>query len=135
SNQTDANHGIYLDNTSGGPFDTGDANHLVQNVLVKEFKGTGVRITGTREARCISVIVQACDAYSFDTSGSTDGKYIQCVSNSAGWSGFLCDGSSDIYVGCKSFGSGRLAVSGNGAGYIISQPRIYLTGCESQENA
>lgn len=137
THQSNNNSAFYYHNLAGS-FDTGDSHHLIENVLIKEAKAVGVVLgADSRENRLINVTVQAPGFYGFSfidgASGSTDNYVIGCTAQAAGYSGF--QGSTNTrFVGCKAFGCGAAAVSGNGRGFLVDQDRTQLIGCEAQDN-
>jgi hypothetical protein len=132
-NQTQANDALNYDNT-GGSFSFYDPNHIIERVLVYIPKGNGITLSAAcRESKLTTVFVTGADASGFNLS-ATDSVAVGCTSGSAGGSGWIVGGSNSRLVGCKSFGSGRLAVSGDMNGFRVTGRRIALEACEAQDN-
>jgi parallel beta-helix repeat protein len=137
AHQTTNNHGLYYYN-KGGSFGIGNARHLVQNVLVNNFSGSGVTLhTAAGESRVENVTSRLNDEYGFDflTYGATDCWFVSCTAQGSGRSGFHCASWATRYIGCKSFGNGRLRTLGDSSGYLIDHPYQYFAACDAQENA
>jgi hypothetical protein len=137
ASQTTKNHGLYYNN-QGGRFGTGNARHLVQNVLVNYFSGSGIILhMAAGESRVENVTSHQNDEHGFDflTHGATDCWFVSCTAQGSGRSGFHCASWATRYIGCKSFGNGRLRIPGDGSGYLIDHAHQYFTACDAEENA
>ena len=134
--QTTINHGFYYFNQSGS-FEIGNPRHLIQNVLINNFSGSGVVLhTGVSETRVENVTARLNDVHGFDflTQGATDSWFVNCTAQASGRSGFHCSSWATRYIGCKSFGSGQAQIAGDRSGYLIDQPYQYFAACDAQEN-
>lgn len=134
ANQKAPNRCISWDNTGGGPFDTGDMEHVVvpDHLHIKEFKGDGIWMKVSRECRVQNVVAQSCDGYGFQFR-TTDGIYSNLTSSGAGKSSFFNGGLGDKYTQCKGLGGGQRAITGDGRGFLVTQPRQIFTNCHAQE--
>ncbi|MET3808437.1 hypothetical protein ABIB25_005466 [Nakamurella sp. UYEF19] len=131
--QSQPNAGIgYLND--GGVFSFYDSNHIVDNVLILNTKGHGLRLSlACREAKVSNVYVLGPDASGFSI-GSTDCTFTTCTVGGAGLSGWDLLGPNNKFVSCKGFGNGRLSDSTNDSGFLIRQSRQNLANCEAQDN-
>jgi len=141
ANQLAHNDAVRYLNTGGGPTFT-DEHHLLANLIIKDFSGSGVvKSRDCREMRVFNVRVENCDEYGFDNfieqvsaSGGSDTKYLICTAAHNGKSGFRCNAGIDEYTSCKAFGNGDRLFPTDGHGFLITLGDNVLANCVAQEN-
>lgn len=131
-------HGIYYVQSDGGgdgnlgtynPANSPDASHRFINLFIKAFS-TGSRHgfymgDNVRDVMVSMVRVADCSGNGFYMSGSSDGKYSQCIAIGCGV-GWNVAGANNLFVECK-------ASYTTAEGWILSSSRSQLTGCISQD--
>lgn len=140
ANQTAILDCFYLNNQGWADANL-DSMHLLYNVLVDDFSGSGLtRSAAVREMRILASRFNRCNEYGSRNlldetqSGASDCKFAEVVCAKNGLSGFSCGAGHDLLVDCKSFGNGTRNVSGNAAGYLLFIDGVHLAACEAQEN-
>jgi Pectate lyase superfamily protein len=140
ANQTTANRGIVLDHPGSvqDDFDAGDSTLTVDDVWVKETKGTGVWVGNeVRDLRMSRVRVDLCGSAAehagFEIRG-TDSAFVSCTSGNNNGTGFLVSAYNCHFVACKAFGTEDLSDSSQGDGWFITGRGNKLLACEAQDN-
>jgi hypothetical protein len=132
ANQSTANYGVKLDNSSGGSGLI--PRHRAENLYITNCKGTGFSLyVYTKGSFVNNVDCYSNDVYGFELSGA-DSAVSNCVAGQSGSEGFRISGSSAIYSNLRSWYSGRL-VSGSPGFIFRNSQDIIATGLYSQENS
>lgn len=121
----------YQNNASLTPFV--DSNHVINRMFVLGAKQDGINFgNGVREAKVTDTYIQQCDRYGVSTA-ATDSTFIGVTTGSSGDHGFLIGGAATKFIGCKSFGAGRLTVNTSNGYLLQTTGRNTLSACEAQE--
>lgn len=125
ANQTSGN-AIYI-NT---PYSSEDANHLLQNLHIKNVKGDGIVIAGdTRCCKLDHTVIMDGDGTGYTIAGS-DHILNDASTGACKTGGFNISAGSIKAVTCKAFYCGQTS----GVGIYVSGDRGTYIGCEVQDN-
>lgn len=125
ANQSSGN-AIYI-NT---PYSSEDANHLLQNIHIKDTKGDGLAIAGdTRCCKLDHVVVMDADGSGYNLAGS-DHILNDVSAGACKTGGFNISAGSIKASFCKAFYCGQTS----GVGIYITGDRGTYLGCEAQDN-
>jgi hypothetical protein len=124
--------GVYIQHTGPGA-DSGDPYESYQNLIIKEFSGTGFQLPNGTEVRLSNIASVACGVNGFDI-GSTDVVADRLTAAGCVQSGIYLHGGQTRIVNSKAFYNQRNGfVIGNGAsGYPAEN--IIVSACEAQNN-
>lgn len=131
SNQTTANTGITLDNTSGTTFIQGDHLHNIKNVSVVLTRGTGIEIIVSRECKLSNIFVNDTLEHGVLMQG-TDCTLTAVTSGKTEKAGIYHASQNNKYVGCKAFDAGNSGLGIQDCFYISSD-RGMFSSCEAQD--
>jgi hypothetical protein len=116
-----------------------DPRHLIEDVLVINTKGVGVKLIGRGESRLRSVNTWKCDGKGFHI-GAADITASECSAGDSGLQGwfFSAAGGADSGSNFKgtnlySWFSGRITAA-SGQGVEIQAKQVYITGLACQDN-
>ncbi|MEK7153116.1 MAG: right-handed parallel beta-helix repeat-containing protein, partial [Patescibacteria group bacterium] len=136
-NSGSGSHGISITTnplfTKAANDDWFDLHYLVQNVMIVNCPGIGLRATGRSEGRIKNVYVEKCDSGGIDPSFDT---YIEgCSTGNCAGFGFSFTHGNIMAVDCKAFIMGR-AYGLNAPGFYISGlgVGVTLSSCIAQNN-
>lgn len=125
--------GIEYVNTSV-PLDESGAKHVLRDICVEYVSGNGVHLDiadGSCLAENVYVLHATNKGFSLQCADCT---FVSCIAGQSGEEGFyLTLRGNNIFVGCKSFRSGR-KVQSKGSGFLVNTRRNYFFGCASQDN-
>lgn len=111
---------------------SGDTQHLVEDIYVKNIAQHGVHVPGSSDTRVLwfnRVHVKSVGGHGFFLEGPapTDSVFYTCLAELAALDGFRVGGLNNHFYGCKSFWN-------TGAGYYVTGYTNYFVSCESQDN-
>lgn len=133
--QSDGNgniSGVYIRHTGYGA-DSGDPYESYQNLIIKEFSGTGFQLPNGTEVRLSNIASVACGGNGFDI-GSTDVVADRLTAAGCIQSGIYLHGGQIRIVNSKAFYNQRNGFAiGNSAGGDPSET-IVVSACEAQNN-
>lgn len=112
------------------PYATEDANHLLENIFIKDVKDDGIHIEGdTRNCKLDNVVVLQADASGIILAGSDHILYDVSV-GACKCGGFNISAGSIKATSCKAFFCGE--TQGDGI-YVVGDRGTYIA-CEAQDN-
>lgn len=128
--------GIYLD-TSGTKPDSYTLHYLINNVLVRNCAGDGVKVYNgsSGQTRCENVEVLTVDGHGFVT--STDSFYSGCVAGGNGKAGFYMPVGNSSFSNCKAYTNGASDPATWGYGFYLYNRDyfpIVMSSCVAQAN-
>jgi hypothetical protein len=137
ANQT-AGNGVHLDNTgytNNRSFpSSGDPNHYMRRVFVRNAFGHGVYTAGTWSQSHFDGVFSYLSGLNNFRIESPDNHLYNCTSAKSGNEGFYLASNSNRLVNCKSWLSGAVTAV-NGQGFVVSGvDRLDFIGCEAQDN-
>lgn len=129
---------IHFANTGPYAF-SADAHHILQDLMIETFAGSGVYLGGSKTSACQirNVYVDSVDEYCFYVDWA-DNDFIGCTAVGAKLAGFYltANAGSNRFTNCKAFynGDGMAASTDRGEGYYIKGIGNSFAACEAQEN-
>jgi hypothetical protein len=125
--------GIYINDATdyNNPLSGNSPRHLIQNVLVRNCYGDGIKLAGyCRETRCdfVDSYNNLADGFDLSDVHVTDGKFTSCVAGSNTLYGFYIVGGDNEFNNCKAFGTAT------NDGWYVSGWFNGFVGCWAEEN-